>query len=107
MYSPKVMSEIESFVVEREVLTLAEAADFLRLSVSTMHQRRDIPRHRVPGSRGYRYLRCELLAWLKGEPKAPEVMNHERAEADGSGSMVQPVVDISSRPLYHRSAIYR
>src|SRR5687768_14764975 len=33
---------------DREIMTLAEAAEFLRLSVSTMHQRKDIPRHRVP-----------------------------------------------------------
>jgi hypothetical protein len=33
-----------------------------------MHQRADIPHHRVPGSREYKYLRNELLAWLKGAP---------------------------------------
>jgi excisionase family DNA binding protein len=95
-------------VGEREVMTVTEAADFLRLSVSTMHQRKNIPRHRVPGSREYRYIRSELLAWLKGEyPTA----NVEKSESNGEiaslEKALQPMVDISSRPLYHRNAHYR
>jgi hypothetical protein len=91
---------------EREVLTLAEAADFLRLSVSTMHQKRNIPRHRLPGSREYRYLRSELLMWLKGVP-------HTGNEAVSTGETqpieqhLQQVVDISSQHVYHRNPRYR
>jgi excisionase family DNA binding protein len=38
-----------------EIMTLAEAAAYLRLSKSTLYQRKDIPRHRIPGSR-----RCDF-----------------------------------------------
>ena len=48
-----------------EIMTLAEAAIFLRFSESTLYQRRDIPRHRVPRSRELRFIKSELLAWLK------------------------------------------
>jgi hypothetical protein len=91
---------------EREVLTLAEAADFLRLSISTMHQKRNIPRHRLPDSREYRYLRSELLMWLKGGQgvvdESTSVSQTHLVEQP-----VQPVVDISSPPPYHRNARYR
>jgi hypothetical protein len=91
---------------EREVLTLAEAADFLRLSVSTMHQKRNIPRHRLPGSREYRYLRSEHLMWLKGGQEAKDEsisVNHTH----GIEQPLPPVVDISSKHVYHRNRHYR
>ncbi len=91
---------------EREVMTLVEAADFLRFSSSTIYQRDDIPRHRVPGSRQIRFLRSELLAWMKGDPIGKSVIE----ETDGV-SVSEPqetqVVDIASEPIYHRNARYR
>ena len=91
---------------EREVMTLPEAADFLRFSRSTMHQRRDIPRHPVPGSRQIRYLRSELLAWLKGELTGNSVME------DTVGLSVTALqetsgLDIANRRVYHRNGRYR
>lgn len=87
---------------EREVMNLAEAADFLRLSRSTMHQRHDIPRHRVPGSREYRYLRSELLAWLKGERPTVRMTD----PVSWTEQTEQPNMDISTQRVYHRNARY-
>ena len=61
-------------------LTLKEAAEFLRYSTSSLYKRTDIPRHKLPGSKDWRYDREELLAWAKSvtpqrsEPK-PEPAN--------------------------------
>jgi hypothetical protein len=86
-----------------EVMTLEEAATFLRFSRSTLYQRHDIPRHRVPGSTALRYLRSELLSWLKGECRVPE------ATEVAVPVHIQPevVMDIGPKPLYHRNARYR
>lgn len=46
-------------------MTLKEAADFLRYSTSSLYKRTDIPRHKLPGSKDWRYDREELLAWAK------------------------------------------
>ena len=46
-------------------LTLAEAAQFLRMSRSSLYQRKDIPRYRRPGSRVMLFDQDELEAWLK------------------------------------------
>jgi predicted DNA-binding transcriptional regulator AlpA len=86
-----------------EVMTLEEAAQFLRFSRSTMYQRHDIPRHRVPGSTAIRYLRSELLSWLKGDYAARSPT--EGAEPVHAQSEVG--MDIGHKPLYHRNARYR
>ena len=85
-----------------EVMTLDEAAQFLRISRSCLYQRKDIPRHRLPGSRGYRYLKCELLAWLKGE-----VMGQQESCGAGAGMKSILTLATTSKPVYHRSKIYR
>ena len=92
--------------VEQEILTPEEAATFLRVSRSTIYQRPDIPRHRMPGSRQIRFIRSELLAWLKGEPSGKPVME------DTVGLAVleppeTPVMDIAHGRVYHRNARYR
>ena len=91
---------------EREVMKLDEAADFLRFSRSTIYQRHDIPRHRLPGSRQIRFLRSELLAWMKGDPIGKSVM-----EETGGVSVSEPqkaqVVDIAREHIYHRNTRYR
>ena len=46
-------------------MSLREAAAFLRYSTSNMYRRSDIPRHKLPGSKDWRYDRAELLAWAK------------------------------------------
>ena len=90
---------------EREVMTVAEAADFLRFSRSTMHQRRDIPQHSVPGSRQKRYLRSELLAWLKGEFTGKS--GSEKPELPSLGHVAPSSIDIGNGPVYHRNGRYR
>jgi len=46
-------------------MLLKEAANFLRCSRSLLYKRKDIPRHRRPGSRILLFDREELLAWAK------------------------------------------
>lgn len=86
-------------LTDRDVMTLAEAADYLRMSRSTLYQRPDIPRHRLPGSRGFRFLKEELLAWLKSGP-------NEQTK-DGTTDKPVRILDIATRPVYHRNPRYR
>jgi len=92
-------------------LTLAEAAEFLRMSRSSLYQRKDIPRYRRPGSRVMLFDQNELEAWLKqgrmggsidGPVTPPEPLslqpNTERARES---------VDIQTGRVYHRNARYR
>ena len=53
---------------DREVMNAEEAADFLRLS-STAFRRLapTLPRCQIYERSGYRYLRSDLLAWLRGQ----------------------------------------
>lgn len=83
-----------------EVMTLDEAAAFLRLSRSTLYQRgSDIPRHRLPGSREYRFLKSELLEWLK---------NGDEGQAkNGTTGALTPALDIGRTSVYHRRPLYR
>lgn len=86
-----------------EVMTLAEAAEFLRFSQSTLYQRHDIPRHRVPGSTAIRYLRTELLSWLKGDYVTRSVTE----SALPVQAQTEVIMDNGRKPLYHRNARYR
>ena len=92
----------DDLFIEREVMTLAEAADFLRLSKSTLYQRGDIPRHRLPGSRELRYLRSELLGWLKAESAG-------QSASEEVSDNVTPVVALAvqTKSVYHRNPRYR
>ncbi len=82
-----------------EVMNLEEAAAFLRLSRSTLYQRPDIPRHRLPASREYRFLKEELLVWLKSGDK--------QQDKDGTAGEPARVLDIASQSIYHRRHLYR
>lgn len=94
--------DISTVAMALEVMTPEEAALFLRVSRSTIYQRPDIPRHRMPGSRQIRFLRSELLAWLKGEAL-------EQQEAQSAGISDKPLLTLATAPkaVYHRSARYR
>lgn len=91
-------------------LTLAESAQFLRMSRSTLYQRKDIPRYRRPGSRVILFDQDELESWLKqgriGGSEAslemPPTTMFNQASVGAEG-----VVDISSRQVYHRNTRYR
>lgn len=89
--------------VQHEILTPEEAAHFLRLSRSTVYQRSDIPRHRMPGSRQIRFIRSELLDWIKGEP--PIMTNTEERTVTEQQQL--RVIDIGNGPVYHRNGRYR
>ena len=84
-------------------LTLKEAAQFLRMSRSSLYQRKDVPRYRRPGSNVYLFDQDELEAWLKqGRVSEPAItMPAPSTEADDK------VVEISQQRVYHRSARYR
>jgi excisionase family DNA binding protein len=86
---------------DREIMTLEEAADFLRVSRSTLYQRHDIPRHLMPGSRQYRYLRSELVAWLKGGTVTVDE-NHSLQSDQNT-----PALEVGYEPVYHRNPRYR
>lgn len=92
--------------VGHEILTPEEAADFLRLSRSTLYQRQDIPRHRLPRSRQIRYLRSELLAWLKGELIGKSV-TIEPASPEFPEQAASAGIDIDNSHVYHRNTRYR
>jgi excisionase family DNA binding protein len=81
-----------------EIMTLAEAAIYLRVSKSTLYQRKDIPRHRMPGSREVRFLKDELIAWLKS--------GGGEALSTASSELVFPL-DSANATVYHRNPKYR
>jgi excisionase family DNA binding protein len=63
----KVEDLVEDAARSREVMDAKEAAEFLRLSPSEFHKlvaAGVIPRHPVNG-KSYRYLRGELLEWVR------------------------------------------
>ena len=99
-------NSVRTALREREIMTLPEAADFLRFSRSTMYQRQDIPRHRPPGSRQIRYLRSELLAWLKGELTGNSVLE-DTLELSFTALQETSGLDIANRRVYHRNGRYR
>jgi predicted DNA-binding transcriptional regulator AlpA len=91
-------------------LTLAEAAEFLRMSRSSLYQRKDIPRYRRPGSRVMLFDQEELEAWLRqgridriseGSGALCGEVQHRQGESQA------PVMDIQAQPIYHRNAQYR
>lgn len=73
--------------VSSPFLTLKEAAVLLRYSASSLYNRRDIPRHKMPGSKDWRYDREQLIAWAKSaapqrlepkpEPAQPSAANSQ------------------------------
>jgi excisionase family DNA binding protein len=64
------------------VLNTAMAAELLQVHVEHLRRlvREDkIPCHRFPGGREMRFLRNELLDWLKAQPGADQSTSTERA----------------------------
>jgi predicted DNA-binding transcriptional regulator AlpA len=90
-------------------LTLAEAAQFLRLSRSSLYQRRDIPRYRRPNSRVMLFDQDELEAWMKqGRIDGSEpTLERSPTELHQAPEVAAGVVDISSQRVYHRNGRYR
>jgi hypothetical protein len=85
------------------LMTLSEAAVFLRRSKSWVYQNLGVvPHHTVPGMRGHWFDRTELLTWVK----SGGTMNAQGmvlANAD------TPATDLASgrSTLYHRNPLYK
>lgn len=92
-------------------LTLAEAAHFLRMSRSSLYQRKDIPRYRRPGSRVMLFDQDELETWLKqgriGGFGKIAIEKSETIELHQAPVVGIDVVDISQPHVYHRNGRYR
>lgn len=66
------------------VLDAAMVADLLQMNIDTVRRlSREgvLPAHRVPGGRSFKYLKDELIAWLRAQPANNPA---EDAEADAS-----------------------
>ena len=60
------MSAVMPELAQDEILTSREAAEFLKISVLTLHKAlksQDLPSHKL--GRKYVFLRSEILEWLK------------------------------------------
>jgi excisionase family DNA binding protein len=93
-----------------KLLTLPEAAKYLRMSRSSLYQRKDIPRYRRPGSRVVLFDQEELEAWLKGGRMVLEGLYRESPICEGHlarGEDRKEMLEIPSDPVYHRNARYR
>ena len=85
---------IKEVAENREILTLAEAADFIRVSEKTlgeMARTRRIPSQKV--GREWRFLRTGLEAWLAGESADAVARGVTNRSADGSGLVSEPVIE--------------
>ena len=64
----------------REVMNAEEAADFLRLSPTAFRRLAPaLPRCQIYERSGYRYLRSDLLSWLRTRGNAAETGPHLEA----------------------------
>lgn len=89
-------------------LTLTEAAQFLRMSRSSLYQRKDIPRYRRPGSRVMLFDQEELEAWLKqGRVAIQDAPVSKKQAATKLPEANAGIVDISAQRVYHRNTRYR
>lgn len=88
-------------------ITLAEAAEFLRMSRSSLYQRKDIPRYRRPRSRVILFDQEELEAWLRRGRIGQELQHTEAAALQHETEAGSPAIEILDKPVYHRLARYR
>ncbi len=88
-------------LVPSPFLTLKEAAALLRYSTNSLYKREDIPRHKLPGSKDWRYDRAELLAWAKSAVP-------QRLELKSEPPVVPPAMSPEPRKVpRHRNSRYR
>ncbi len=91
-------------------LNLQEAAQFLRMSKSSLYQRKDIPRYRRPGSRTLLFDQDELEAWVRIgriEPVPIETSAVAPPVPTLSSGSVLNTLDIQKSDVYHRTPRYR
>jgi excisionase family DNA binding protein len=76
------------------ILTIEEAAEFLRLSRRTLYRLKDLPRVRYAGK--LVYVKEDLEVWVRG-----------RMEGDISADKTQgPRIELSRTVGHHRNALY-
>lgn len=91
-----------------KLLTMTEAAHFLRMSRSSLYQRKDIPRYRRPGSRVMLFDQYELETWMKqGRMVMEDQPVSPITAVDVASATEKGAVDISAPHVYHRSTRYR
>jgi hypothetical protein len=85
------------------LMTLKEAAAFLRMSMSSLYQNKQIPRYRLPGTRRWLYDKDELLAYIKGYSQA------SASELSTGRPYANPelFLAVSKRPAYRRDPKYK
>lgn len=67
-----------------DVMDTAQVADMLQLNIDTVRRlSRDgvIPSHRLPGGRAFRYLKDEVIGWLREQPAHNTAEDVVEAEA--------------------------
>lgn len=76
----RIAAEAAQSPYDREVMNAEEAADFLRLSPTAFQTPAPaLPRCQIYERSGYRYLRSDLLAWLRVRGNAAETRPHLEA----------------------------
>lgn len=67
-----------------DIMDTAQVADMLQLNIDTVRRlSRDgvIPSHRLPGGRTFRYLKDEVIQWLREQPAHNEADDVVDADA--------------------------
>jgi hypothetical protein len=83
------------------LLTLKEAAAFLRKSPSWLYQNKTVPRHRPPGTRRWLFDSDELMAWVKTD------MDTSEKPHDNQHVATNKPLEVCTETVYHRNPIYR
>jgi len=77
LLAQRIAAEAARSPYDREVMNAEEAADFLRLSPTAFRRLAPtLPRCQIYERSGYRYLRSDLLTWLKVRGNAAETRPH-------------------------------
>ena len=85
MDTPNPNGSVPQGAVYPEILTTAMAAEMLHVHVEylrRMVREKRIPAHRFPGGREIRFVRDELIQWVKDQPgddRSPSAAEKERA----------------------------
>jgi predicted DNA-binding transcriptional regulator AlpA len=91
------------------LLTMVETAKFLRMSRSSLYQRKDIPRFRRPGSRVILFDQQDLEEWMNRGRLTADGLSDDMGPAvtQGQGQRQADDVDIRPQRVYHRNPQYR
>ena len=80
LLAERIAAEGARLPYDREVMNAEEAADFLRLSPTAFRRLAPaLPRCQIYERSGYRYLRSDLLAWLRTRGNAAQTGQHLEA----------------------------